>query len=92
MPKVLILDGKLVATVSIVRSLCRKDIGIACGEEYQSRPGALSKFVKNKIVYPSPTKIPDLFLEKIFSLIRGGEYDLITPVPDKTSVLLYTAS
>jgi predicted ATP-grasp superfamily ATP-dependent carboligase len=88
MPKVLVLDGKSIATVSIVRSLGRKGIYVACGEEYKSCPGLLSKYVKTRIVYPSPAKTPDLFLEKIFSLTRNGEYDLVIPVSDETSVLL----
>lgn len=88
MSKVLVLDGKSIATVAIVRSLGKKGLEVDCGEEYKACPGSLSKYVKKKVVYPPPDKEPDLFIEKIFSLVREQQYDLVVPVSDSTTVLL----
>jgi predicted ATP-grasp superfamily ATP-dependent carboligase len=86
--RVLVLDGRSIATVAIVRSLGKKGIRVTCGEEFKNSPGALSKYVDRKVVYPSPSKMPDLFMEKMISLLKNGEYELLLPVSDMTSMMV----
>jgi predicted ATP-grasp superfamily ATP-dependent carboligase len=88
MPKVLVLDGKLISALAIVRSLGRRGFDITCGEEFKASLGSLSKYVKNKMVYPSPSLLPDLFIENIYSLVKHNKYDMILPVADDTTLLL----
>ncbi len=88
MSKVLVLDGKSIATIAIVRSLAKHEIEVTCGEEFRACPAFFSKYVKKGIVYPSPEKNPDLFIEKIHDLVKNNNYDLVMPVADETTVLL----
>ena len=86
--RVLVLDGRLIATIAIIRSLGQKGLDVTCGEENIYYPGFFSRYVKDRVTYPSPIKEPDLFMEKIFSIVQQKQYDLIIPVSDETTMLV----
>lgn len=88
MSKVLVLDGKSIASVSIVRSLGKRGIAVTCGEEYRACPGFFSRYVRSRVVYPSAEKHPELFLERIRHILKNDKYDLVVPIRDETTMLL----
>ena len=88
MPKVFVTDGRSIATIPIVKSLAEKGIEVTCGEEYHACPAFFSRYVKHRIIYPSPEKEPDLFIQKMYDIVKKDKYDLIMPVRDAATVLL----
>ncbi len=81
-------DGKSIATLAIVQSLAEKGIEVTCGEEYRACPAFFSKYVKHRVVYPSPEKNPDDFVDFMYKQTRKYSYDVIMPVSDDTALLL----
>ena len=88
MPKVFVTDGRSIATLAIIKSLSEKGIEVTCGEEYRSCPAFFSKYVKHRMVYPSPEKHPDYFVEFMYNQTRKHGYDVIIPVRDDATLLL----
>ena len=83
MKKILITDGRSLAALAIARSLGEK------GFEVHLRERSLyynitffSKYVKRKIVYPSPEQDPDRFIDEMLSKVQEEKYDFIIPVRD----------
>lgn len=88
MGRVLVLDSQSIAAVAIVRSLARHGIEVACGAEDRTSLAFFSKYVRQRHVYPSPKKAPDLFIRKICELVKQNEYDVVMPVTDETTVVI----
>ncbi|MFW6195840.1 MAG: ATP-grasp domain-containing protein [Thermoplasmatota archaeon] len=86
--RVLVLDGRSLASLSIVRSLGSKGMEIHCGESFRSNLTSYSKYVSKKIIYPSPKDSPDEFIIDILKIIKKNDYDFIVPVRDDTTLLL----
>lgn len=88
MSKVFVPDGRSMATVAIVRSLGKTGKEITLGNESRISAAAFSKYVKHRIVYPSPEKYPDIFSSEMYKLIKKEKYDVVMPVRDATTILL----
>lgn len=87
MPKVFVPDGRSIATVAIVRSLGKKRAEITLGNERRLSATAFSKYVKHRVVYPSPEQNPDLFTFEMCRLVKKEKFDVVMPVRDATTIL-----
>lgn len=88
MKKILLIDGKSIASLAIARSLGQKKIEIHCGEEFKHNITAYSKFVKKNLIYSSPEKTPDKFIKDILEIIKNEKYELLICATDETILLL----
>jgi len=87
MSKVFVPDGRSIASVAIVRSLGKTGKEITLGNESRISATAFSKYVKHRIIYPSPEKSPDLFTSEMYNLIKKEKFDVVMPVRDATTIL-----
>lgn len=88
MSKILVTDGRSLASLAIIRSLGEKGFEIHCGEDFKGSISSFSKYVKKKIVYPSAEKKPDEFVDFLLNLTKKEKYSMIIPVRDETTLLL----
>lgn len=70
MSKVFVPDGRSIASLAIVRSLEKTGKEITLGNKSRISATAFSKYVKHRIIYPSPEKSPDLFTSEMYNLIK----------------------
>jgi len=87
MSRVFVTDGRSKASVAIVRSLGKKNIEVTASNDRKINPTFLSKYVKNRVIYPSPEKTPDLFISEMYKLIKKERYEVVIPVRDATTIL-----
>jgi len=83
MVKIFVTDGRSLAALAIARSLGEKGFEVHCGEEFRYNLTFFSKYVKKRIVYPSPEKQSDQFINEI----KKEKYNMIIPVRDETTIL-----
>lgn len=83
----LVTDGRSRASLSIVRSLGKKGIKVISGEAFTC-PSFYSRYTSQRILYPDPDKYFDLFIQRIFEVVKEEEIDVIFPVRDSTTLLL----
>lgn len=88
MKKILITDGRSLATLAIARSLGKKGLEIHCGEEFRNNITFFSRYITKRIIYPSPQSFPEEFVDKMLNLVKNEKYEMIMPVRDETSLLL----
>lgn len=68
--KVIVFDGHLQSSLSIVRSLGEKGIDVYCGAERSTALALHSKYTKQSFVYPSPLKSKLAFLNFIEDFVK----------------------
>lgn len=88
MKKVLLIDGRSLATLAIARSLGRKGFEIHCGDDFKHNITAYSKFVKKRVIYTSHEKNPDAFIFDILKIIKQENYEILISAQDETTHLL----
>lgn len=86
--KVLVTDGRSLATLAIARSLGSKGIEVHVGEEFRYNITSFSKHVETNHVYPSPEDQPEEFIEWLTKTLQREAYDSIIPVRDVTTALV----
>ncbi len=80
MPKVFVTDGYWHKTLSIVRSLGEKGIDVTVGESTRLSTALFSRYAKRRVIYPSPKRRPEEFLNFLEKELKQEKYDvLITP-------------
>ncbi|RKX42235.1 MAG: hypothetical protein DRP27_09660 [Thermotogae bacterium] len=84
---VLVTDGRSKASVAIVRSLGKKKIDVTVGNDKVINPAFFSIYAKKRIIYPSPEEYPNLFLSRMYDLIRAKKYKVTIPVRDAATIL-----
>lgn len=82
MAKVLVTDAQMRNSLAVIRSLGSKGIEVTGAEETRFATGFFSKYCKNKIVYPSPHKHPDKFVDYLLDVVKKDGYQAIFPVTD----------
>ena len=82
MARVFVTNARQRKSLAIIRSLGKRGIKVTAGEEYRFAPSFFSKYCHNSVVYPSPTKRPDLFIEWLVNHIKESNYGVIFPVDD----------
>lgn len=88
MHKILVTDGRSLASLAIIRSLGQKGFEIHCGDEFKYNLSSFSKYVTKKVIYPSPEKFPEEFMTYLKKLNEDEKYNMIIPVRDETTLLL----
>lgn len=86
--KILVTDGRSLATLAIARSFGEKGFEVQCGEEFRLNITSFSKYVSKTWVYPSPDSQPEAFIEMIKKIAEKEHFDMIIPIRDVTTLLL----
>jgi len=85
---VLVTDGHWRKTLAVVRSLGRKGVHVTVGERTFLNTSFFSKYCSRRIVYPSPRRNPEEFIEFILKEIRKNHYECLFPMEEETLLLV----
>jgi hypothetical protein len=88
MERVLVTDGHFRKALAAVRSLGRKGIHVTVGERTLLNTSFFSKYCFKRLVYPSPRRSPNQFIDFILKEITNTCYDCIFPMEEETVLLL----
>jgi predicted ATP-grasp superfamily ATP-dependent carboligase len=88
MASVLVTDGHWRKTLAVVRSLGRKGIHVTVGERTFLNTSFFSKYCNRRIVYPSPRRYPEQFIQFLLEEIKKNHYDCFLPTEEETLLLL----
>ena len=86
--KVLVTDGHWRKSLAVVRSLGRRGVHVTVGERTFLNTSFFSKYCARRIVYPSPRRYPDRFIEFLIEEIRKNRTDCLFPTEEETLLLL----
>lgn len=87
MPKVFVTDGYWHKTLSVVRSLGEKGIDVSVGESTRLSTALFSRYAKRRVIYPSPKRRPDEFLDFLENALKKERYDVLI-TPEESTLLL----
>ena len=82
MSKVLVLEANGRNVVSVVRSFGRQGIYVVCAEDSPIALSFFSKYCNKKLVYPSPKKKPQEWLDWLLNVLKDGSFDMVMPIGD----------
>jgi predicted ATP-grasp superfamily ATP-dependent carboligase len=88
MARVLVTDGHFRKTLAVVRSLGRRGISVSVGERTFLNTSFFSKYCARRLIYPSPSRSPDQFIEFLLKEIKENHYDCLFPMEEKTLLLM----
>ncbi len=88
MGRVLVTDGHWRKTLALVRSLGRRGIHVTVGERTFLSTTFFSKYCSRRIVYPSPRRYPDQFIDFLTKEIKENHYQCLYPMEEETLLLL----
>ena len=88
MPRVFVTDAGCRNTVAVIRSLGKKYIEVTGSEESRFALSLFSKYCKRSLIYPSPNKNPEEWLEFLMNELKRIQYDMVLPVDDRTTSLI----
>ena len=74
--------------MAVVRSLGRRGVHVTVGERTFLNTSFFSKYCARRIVYPSPRRYPDRFIEFLLKEIKKKHYDCLFPMEEETLLLL----
>jgi len=87
MPKVFVTDGYWHKTLSVVRSLGEKGIDVSVGESTRLSTALFSRYAKKRVIYPSPKRNPDEFLDFLEKELKKERYEVLI-TPEESTLLL----
>jgi len=85
---VLVTDGHWRKSLAVVRSLGRRGLRVTVGERTFLNTSFFSKYCARRIVYPSPRRYPDRFIEFLIEEIKKNRTDCLFPMEEETLLLL----
>ena len=88
MARVFVTDGHWRKTLAVVRSLGQKGVQVTVGERTALNTSFFSKYCSRRIVYPSPKRFPDQFIEFLLKEIKKNHYDCLFPMEEETLLLM----
>jgi len=88
MASVLVTDGHFRKTLAVVRSLGRKGIHVTVGERTFFNTSFFSKYCARRLIYPSPRRSPNQFIDFLLKEIKKNHYDCLFPIEEETLLLL----
>jgi len=77
---VFVTDSDARQVLAIIRSLGEKGISVTAGDFKKLSIGFFSKHCKRKVLYPSPSKNPELFKRKLLRYVSKNKTDVLIPV------------
>ena len=80
--KVFVTDAADRISLAITRSLGRKGIEVTVGDSTRISLSRFSKYCKRFVLYPSPNRYPQQFLEWLREHLEKNRYDVLFPVDD----------
>ena len=86
--RVLVTDGHFRKTLAVVRSLGRKGVHVTVGERTFLNTSFFSKYCSRRIIYPSPKRFPDRFIEFLLTEIKKHPIDCLFPMEEETLLLI----
>ena len=81
---VFVTDAQMRSSVAVIRSLGKKGLNVEAGEETRFATGFFSKYCGHRVVYPSPQKNPEDFVDYMLEIVKDNCYDVVFPVTDYT--------
>jgi len=87
MSRILITDGRSKASLAIVRSLGKRGIEVTASDDRKINLTFFSRYVKRRVIYPSPEEYPNFFVSQMYDLVKMKKYEMIIPVRDATTIL-----
>lgn len=88
-PTVLVTDADRGSALCIIRSLGARGWRVVAASEDPSSIGFRSRFVSERLVYPSPSRDPSRFVASVLEAASGRGADLIVPVTDAVILPLH---
>jgi len=88
MNRVLVTDGHFRKTLAVVRSLGRKGVEVTVGERTYLNTSFFSKYCSRRLIYPSPRRYPDRFIECLLAEIKKNPIDCLFPMEEETLLLI----
>ncbi len=85
--KIFICDGNQRSALAVARSLGKRGYEVTVGDELEQCLAGASRFVKQVVCYPSPSRFPREFQGWLVDSFRKTKYDLLIPCTDKTCLL-----
>lgn len=80
--KVFVTDAQMRSSLAVIRSLGKKGLAVTGAEETRFATGLFSKYCLNHVVYPSPKKNENAFIDYIINFFKNNQYEVIFPVAD----------
>jgi len=88
MGSVFVTDGDQRKAIPIVRSLGKRGIEVTVGGNSKLSPSFFSKYCKRKVVYPSPEKEPDNFINFMLEYLRAFHHEVLFAIDEGTCELV----
>lgn len=79
---ILVTDAGRGSAVSIIRSLGRQGWRVIAGDADPGSLGFRSRYVAERLIYPSPTRSPREFVQSVLEAAARWQVDLVIPVTD----------
>jgi predicted ATP-grasp superfamily ATP-dependent carboligase len=85
MPTVFVTDGQSRQALAAVRSLGRSGFTIVCGEYTRFATSFASKYVDERVVYPSPDDEPAAFVAFMEEYLTEHDIDVLLPTANRST-------
>lgn len=86
--RALVTDGHFRKTLAVVRSLGQKGVHVTVGERTFLNTSFFSKYCSRRLVYPSPRRHPDQFIDVLLRELKKNRYDCLFPMEEETLLLI----
>lgn len=88
---VFVTDGNQRSTLAVVRALGRAGMSVTVGASFQNSLAGSSRYCRKTVCYPSPLQEGEGFQAFLRKECRHGEYRLLLPMTDITTLLVAQA-
>ncbi len=86
--RVLVTDGHWRKTLAVVRSLGRRGVQVTVGERTALNTSFFSRYCSRRLVYPSPRRYPDQFIQTLLEELKRDRYDCLFPMEEEILLLV----
>lgn len=84
--RALVLDGRTLSSLAVIRSLGRQGYTCDVGETFRWNLCRFSKYVDEAFTYPDAEEHPEEFHTAILSRLHVHDYDVVIPTRDATTL------
>lgn len=91
MARILVTDAARGSAVAVIRSLGRRGWEVLAADADPGGPGLYSRYVSERISYPSPVESPDEMVAALLQVAQKRRVDLIIPLTDEVLLPLSRA-